>query len=204
MVKQLTAAAALAAACVIGLPATATAQESAQQLFERGAYEEALQRAEAERGDGDGQAMFLAAQAATRMDQNDRAREEYQRMEGAGDPAWQALGRSGQAYLEGDMDRALEQARVAVDADGNRGLAHYQLGLVQSRRGEFDQASQSLDRAAELMPDYAYAHYYAGMAHQRARRLNRMAEHLREFLRLAPNAPERKAVEMLLATVRGR
>ena len=62
----------------------------------------------------------------------------------------------------------------------------------------------TLDRAAELMPDHAYAHYYAGMAHQRARRLNRMTEHLREFVRLAPNAPERKAVDMLLATVRGR
>jgi hypothetical protein len=28
--------------------------------------------------------------------------------------------------------------------------------------------------------------------------LNRMTDHLREFLRLAPNAPERKAVELML------
>jgi tetratricopeptide (TPR) repeat protein len=176
----------------------AAAQESAQQLFERGAYEEALQRAEAERAAGDGQAMFLAAQAATRLDQHDRAREEYQRMEGTNDPAWQALARSATAYLDGDLDRALEQAQAAVEADGNRGLAYYQLGLVQSRRGQFDAAAQALNRAAELMPEFAYAHYYAGLAHQRARHLNEMTEHLREFLRLAPNAPERKAVELML------
>ena len=203
MLKQILPAAALAVACVALSPAPAAAQESAQQLFERGAYDEALQRAEAERSGGDGQAMFLAAQAASRLDQNDRAREEYQRMEGSGDAAWQAIGRSGVAYIDGNLDGALEQARAAIDADGNRGLAHYQLGLVQSRRGDFDAASQSLDRASELMPDFAYAHYYAGLAHQRARRLNQMTEHLREFLRLAPSAPERKAVELMLS-MRGR
>jgi tetratricopeptide (TPR) repeat protein len=198
MVKPIPTAAALAIACLTLLPAATLAQESVQQLFERGAYEEALQRAGAEGAGGDGQAMFLAAQAATRLDQNDRAREEYQRMEGSGDAAWQALGRSGVAYMEGNLDGALEQAREAVNADGNRGLAHYQLGLVLSRRGEFDAAAQALDRASELMPDFAYGHYYAGLAHQRARRLNRMTDHLREFLRLAPNAPERKAVELML------
>jgi tetratricopeptide (TPR) repeat protein len=199
MTKRIISAAVLAFASIGVLPVASAAQEeTAQKAFERGAYDEALQRAEAERGSGDGQAMFLAAQAASRLDQNDRAREEYQRMEGSGDAAWQALGRSGVAYLDGNLDGALEQAREAVNADGNRGLAHYQVGLVLSRRGEFDQAAQSLDRASELMPDFAYAHYYAGLAHQRARRLNQMTDHLREFLRLAPNAPERKAVELML------
>lgn len=176
--------------------------ESAQTLFERGAYEEALALAAEARAE-DPATVYLSALAADRLDQPERVREAYAALESREDAAWQAIGRSGAAALDDRLDDALTDARTAVREDGGLALAHYQLGLVLSRRGAFDEAARVLDRAAELDPSFAYTHYYAGLAHQRARRLNPMTQHLREFLRLAPRAPERRAVELLLATMQG-
>jgi hypothetical protein len=50
----------------------------------------------------------------------------------------------------------------------------------------------------------AYAHYEAGMAYYKAKRVDRMAVYFENFLRLAPNAPERSAVQSIMRTVRGR
>lgn len=193
------------AAILIGTNPAAPAQrqtESAQALFERGAYEEALTRAAETRGD-DPAATYLTALVADRLDQPERVREAYAALESLEDPAWQAIGHSGAAAMENRLDDALAEARAAVQQGGDLALAHYQLGLVLSRRNAFDEAARVLDRAADLDPSFAYTHYYAGLAHQRAKRLNPMLQHLREFLRLAPQAPERKAVELLLATMGG-
>jgi hypothetical protein len=50
----------------------------------------------------------------------------------------------------------------------------------------------------------AYAHYNAGMNFYKASRVDRMAVYFENFLKLAPNAPERPAVESIMRTVRGR
>ena len=71
------------------------------------------------------------------------------------------------------------------------------------KRGEFDETSQVLDRASDLMPEFAYAHYNAGLAHQRAKRFNKMAEHFQVFLQLAPDAPEKRQVQLALNSLRG-
>ena len=54
---------------------------------------------------------------------------------------------------------------------------------------------QGFTKAIELKPDFAYAHYYAALAYQRQRQLPKTAEHFDAFLRLAPDAPERSAVD---------
>jgi len=50
----------------------------------------------------------------------------------------------------------------------------------------------------------AYAHYEAGMAYYKAKRVDRMAVYFENFLKLAPNAPEKPAVQSIMRTVRGR
>jgi hypothetical protein len=54
------------------------------------------------------------------------------------------------------------------------------------------------------LPTFAYAHYNAGMAWYQARRLDKMATHFETFIRLAPGAPERPAVEQLMRSIRRR
>ncbi len=183
----------------------AAEQQSAQQLFERGAYDEAVQRVNTERGAGndDPAAAYLAGLAYEKMGRGQDARAEYARLTGSDNETWHAIGQSAVALLDGAMDEAVNEGRHARDLSGENGWAFYQLGLAHLKKNEFNDASQALDRAAELMQEFAYAHYYAGIAHQREKRFNRMAEHFQAFLKLAPDAPEKKQVQLALSSLRG-
>jgi tetratricopeptide (TPR) repeat protein len=178
----------------------ASEQATVQQLIERGALQEAVQRAEGERGNVE--STYLAAQAFIKMENSARANEEYARLREEGDPSWKAIGESGAALLAGNMTEAMQAATRAVDANADNPYAHYQVGAVASRQSNFQRASQAFTRSIELKPDLAYAHYYAGLAAQRLKQIPKMSEHFETFLRLAPEAPERAAVAAVLRTLR--
>lgn len=194
----------LPAAAALALVASgASAQEtSVQKLLERGDLQQAVERASSERGNPE--STYLAAQAATKLNDAGRANEEYNRLRESGDEAWKAIGESGLKLSEGDLDAAMEAANRAVSASGDNPYAHYQVGAVASRRNDFERAAEAFGRAAELKPDFAYAHYYGGLANQRLRHTAKASEHLETFLRLAPDAPERPAVAAMLRTLRPR
>ncbi|HUE87421.1 MAG TPA: tetratricopeptide repeat protein [Vicinamibacterales bacterium] len=175
---------------------------SVQKLLERGALDEAVQRAEGERDNPE--STYLAAQAFTKMSNNERAAEEFSRLRETGDESWKAIGESGVLLTNGDADGAMEAASRAVAANGDNPYGHYQIGLVASRQGNYDRALEAFSRAVELKPDLAYAHYYAGIASQRLKQMARMSEHFEIFLKLAPEAPERTAVAAILRTLRPR
>ncbi len=177
-----------------------TAQEATvQKLLERGALDEAVQRAEAERDNPE--STFLAAQALIKKDDSGRATEEYGRLREAGED-WKAIGESGAALLAGDLAAATAAATRAVELNGSNPYAHYQLGAVVSREGDFHRAAEAFGRSVQLKSDFAYAHYYAGLANQRLKQIAKMSEHLETFMRLAPDAPERAAVAAILRTLR--
>lgn len=202
MLKHLAAISVLAA--LLAAPLVAE-QSSAQKLYERGAYDEAVRRVNTERaaGNDDPVAAYLAGQALLRLDRNNDARAEFARLANGNDQTWHAIGQSAIGLLDNNLDEAANEGRKARDMSGESGFAFYQLGLVLIKRGEFDEASQVLDRASDLMPEFAYAHYHAGLAHQRAKRFNKMAEHFQVFLQLAPDAPEKRQVQLALNSLRG-
>lgn len=180
-------------------------QDSAQRLLERGAYAEAVQRVATERqaGNDDPVSTYLAALAHQKLDHDNEARAEYAKLSNSDNEAWHAIGQSAIGLLDNNLDEGVNEATHARDVNGDLGFAHYQLGLALSRRNDFAAAARALDRAAELMPDFAYAYYYAGVAYQRAKQFNPMAERFQTFLKLAPEAPERKTVQLALNALRG-
>lgn len=195
----------ITAVVAVALVAPVAGQQSAQKLFERGAYDEAVQRVNEERGAGNNDlaAAYLAGLAYEKLGRGQDARAEYARLSGSDNETWHAIGQSAIALLDGAMDEAVGEGRKARDLTGENGWAYYQLGMVHLKRSEFNDAARALDRAAELMGEFAYAHYYAGIAHQREKRFNQMAEHFQVFLKLAPDAPEKKQVQLALNSLRG-
>jgi len=169
-----------------------------QRLFQSGAYDEAVQAAQ----NGDAASVYVAAQAMVKAEQGDRAREQFSRLRANDNPAWQLIAQSGDALLGGDSGRAVALARQAVDTAGDNPFAFYQLGLAAIKANDWGTAASALSRAAELKPDFAYAHYYAALSYQRARQLSKAAEHFDAFLRLAPDAPERQAVQAIMRTLK--
>jgi tetratricopeptide (TPR) repeat protein len=186
------------------LPVAAFAQDpgSIQRMFEAGHYQQVIDAAQP---GSNPSVIFTAAQSEQRLGANDQAIELYLQLSARppGD-AWHFVGLSGQQLVGGDDNGALASARQAVSMAGGLPEAHYQLGLVLAKRQEWANAAAEFDRTAELNPSYAYAHYYGGLMHYRNNRPDRMANHFDQFMKLAPEAPERPEVTQILRTVRGR
>jgi tetratricopeptide (TPR) repeat protein len=166
-----------------------------QKALQAGAYEEAVQAAQG----GDPASVYLAGIALMRAEQGDRASAEFGKLD---DGAWKSIGESGQALVANDTARAVDAAKRATEAAGDNPFAWYQLGLASSKAGDFATASNAMSRSAQLKPDFAYAHYYAGLAFQRQRQLPKAADHFDAFLKLAPDAPERQAVQQIMRTLK--
>jgi len=175
-----------------------------KQLFESGKYQAVIDTVKS-RADAPQDQIYLRALAHRKLNQNDGAREAFGALAaGAEGSAWREIGNSGTALADGNLDGAEAAANKAVEIDANLAAARYQLGLVASARNNQPQAAEAFAKAAELDPQMAYAHYEAGMAFYKAKRVDRMAVYFENFLKLAPNAPERPAVLSIMKTVRGR
>ena len=176
------------------------AQDDVRKLFESGKYKEVVERTS---GDSPPEARYLRALAYRKLDQNDQAKDAFRQLAGAGD-AWRAVGESGVALVDGNTDEAINTARTAVERNGDLAEAQFQLGRALDAKGENAQAADAFAKAAERAPQMAYAHYQAGMSFYKAKRVDKMAVYFENFLKLAPNAPERPAVQSIMKTVRGR
>lgn len=183
---------------VVSASSVAAQKADVQRLFQSGSYEQAVEAAR----DGDPASTFLAAQSLLRLERNDRAASEMTRLRASDNPAWRAIGESGDALIANDTGRAIELAKRAVDADESNPFAHYQLGLSAAKANDWGGAVSAFTKVLELKPDFAYAHYYAALAYQRQRQLPKTADHFDAFLRLAPDAPERSAVIAILRTIK--
>lgn len=175
-------------------------EQSVQKLIERGALEEAVERAGAE--EGNPEATFLAAFALAKMNNSGAAEERYNQLREQGNESWKAIGEAGAKLMARDLGAAMEAATRAVSADEGNPYAHYQLAIVATRQNDWNRALDEFTRSIELKPDFAYAHYYAGQAAQRVKQTPKALQHYTAFVRLAPDAPERPAVQSLLRTLR--
>lgn len=194
---------ALTCAVVLATPAwaqPAPADEDIQKLFDAGRYQEVVEKTPP---DAPPEAQYRKGLARRKIDQHGEAKEDFGRLSGGGE-AWSAVGESARALIDGNLDGALEAARKGVQHGAELAQAHYQLGLVHDARSEHADAANAFARAAELQPQMAYAHYMSGMSFYKAKRVDRMAVYFENFLKLAPQAPERPAVLSIMKTVRGR
>ena len=186
----------------VAVSAQKAPQLTPQQLFESGKYQEAIDKIKA-RGEAPPDQVYLRVLAHQKLNQTDDAKEALGTLGSHGD-AWREIGKAGTALADGDQKVAAADAAKAVELDGNLAEARYQLGLVELARNNQPQAAEAFAKAAELSPQMAYAHYEAGMAYYKIKRIDRMAVYFENFLKLAPNAPERPAVQSIMRTVRGR
>ena len=192
---------------ILAVATGAAAQtQTPQQLFESGQHDQALQQIAAHReGGADGPAeAYLEGLVFLKLEQPDGACQAFARLAVSGEPGWALVGESATALLDDGKGAARDAANRAVEAAPKLFQAHYQAGVAASQFQDWAACAESFRRAAELNPSFAYAHYFAGLSFSRVGRADRTSEHFERFLRLAPRAPERAAVETLMRTLRGR
>lgn len=189
---------------LLSLSAVVLAQDPAtlERLFEAGRHQQVV---DATAPDSAPEAQYIAGQSLQRLGADDQAAAVYARLAAQPDTsAWHFIGQSAAALLHGDLEGGFAAASRAVAIAPDQFEARFQLGLALARRQQWTEAAQAFDTAAQINPSSAYAHYYSGLMHYRANRRDRMAIHFEQFLKLAPEAPERPEVLQIMKTVRGR
>jgi len=190
-------------------------EPSIQKLFEAGHYGPLLDRVAASEAPAP-EDIYLAGQASRRLDPPDQvqARNWFNRLGGDDADFWTFIGRSANALLGGavaepdaapsepDPDQAVGHARHAVELAPEAFFAQYHLGFTLAETKDYAAAAEALDKAITMNPTFAYAHYYAGYAHYQTKRVDRMANSFERFLKLAPDAPERPAIQALMRSIR--
>lgn len=178
----------------------------AGQMFERNELEALVAEVETAAAEGRvaSDALYFEALARQKLEQPVAARRSYAALAARPETeVWHWIGASATALLDEERCEALEAADEAVELAPDNRLAHYQRGLVLVDREEFQEAAAAFTRVLEIDGDFAYAHYYAGMSHHQVRNLMAAGNHLRRFLELAPEAPEKLEVQSILATIGG-
>ncbi len=101
----------------------------------------------------------------------------------------------------GDPGGALDPLKKAICLDDNYAEPHFGVGLAYVKMKDLGRAIPELDRATKLAPGHAYAHYNLGMAYNQTGKKELSVLHLRQFLELAPDAPEAPAVRSYLSKI---
>ena len=191
-----------AALVTLLLPAAVLAQDPGQiqRLFESGKYQQVV---ESTTPDSPPDVLYTTALSQQKLGAADQAAQTFNRLaeHPEGDP-WHFIGLSGRQIVEGNVDAAVASARQAVAAAPDLPMTHFQLGLALARQQQWAPAAAEFDTVREQQPNNAYAYYYGGMMHYRANRVDQMAVNFEQFLKLAPEAPERPEVLSIMKTLR--
>jgi tetratricopeptide (TPR) repeat protein len=173
-----------------------------QRLFEAGKYQQVVDSTPPA---SPPDALYTLAQSQQKLGANDQAAATYAALAARPEPdPWHFIGLSGQQLVQGNIEGAVASARQAAGTGPDLPSSHFQLGLALARQQEWAEAAAAFDAARDRQPTNAYAHYYGGMMYYRAGRVDQMAVHFDQFLKLAPEAPERPEVLSIMRTLQRR
>jgi tetratricopeptide (TPR) repeat protein len=92
-------------------------------------------------------------------------------------------------YRAGDLSAARERYFAALELDEEYVEARASLGCVLAEMGELELAVATFEGALRFHPDFADVHYHLAGVLDRLGRSDEAAQHLRDFLQLAPESP---------------
>lgn len=93
-------------------------------------------------------------------------------------------------------------AKQVLESSPTDDVAVAALGHALVGQEKTDEAVARLSAVIAAKPDLAYAYYWRGQAYEKQKKVSSMADDFQTFLKLAPNAPEAKLVQAVLAGLR--
>jgi len=128
----------------------------------------------------------------------DRVKSEKGALEGDENVS-RVLATIGKAYLDqGNIDKAKEYFRLAVDTFPNDAVLAYNVGEICFNQNEIDQAIEYLLIAVKIKGEWPEPHLKLGYAYLNKGKYKLALESLHNFLKLAPNHPQAPSVRTLL------
>ena len=93
------------------------------------------------------------------------------------------------AYDDGDLEKASQCFRLAVELQNDNPIARFNLGSVLEELGQLEAARTHLRLAVRLDPSYADAHYNLAFVCDKLGSHTEAREHWRLYIELDPNSP---------------
>lgn len=124
-------------------------------------------------------------QSGANAEHTSRAKERMLEIKAATE--WQT---ANQAFLSGDLDKALKSVDRSIAINGNVCKSHLLRGRVLMEKGEIDGALKSLAKAQALDPNNADAPYYLGIAFERIQQTDNALANYRAAADLDPANPQ--------------
>jgi tetratricopeptide (TPR) repeat protein len=117
-------------------------------------------------------------------------------------------GRKGPENTE-DLDRVESLLKKAVELDPKLGIAHLQLGVLDSERENFSAAISDFQKAIDASPDLEEAHYRLALAYKRTGENLKAQRELEIYNRISKQAAsqaerERREVQQFVYKMQGR
>jgi len=97
-----------------------------------------------------------------------------------------------------DLESLATHAAAALEANPENADALRYRGMLATQRKDFAAGVENLEKSLEFDGEHPYTHYYLGLAYNGVKRPDKMIEHLRTFVTLAPAAPESDKVRSLM------
>ena len=194
----------LTALAMLLIPTAVLAQDPGQiqRLFESGKYQQVV---DSTTPDSPPDVLYTTAQSQQKLGANDQAAQTFGRLaeRPEADP-WHFIGLSGR-QTRGRESRRRDRVGASSSRDGT-GTSLRALSARSCARAAaaWAEAAAAFDEVSARQPANAYAYYYGGMMHYRASRVDQMAVHFEQFLKLAPEAPERPEVLSIMRTLQSR
>jgi tetratricopeptide (TPR) repeat protein len=108
-------------------------------------------------------------------------------------------------YKTGKLAQAIAEYNLAVKFDNKYYQAYNNISVVYSMTGRNKDAIESLNKVVELQPDFAKAYKNLGIIYDlRMKDKQKAVENYKIYLKLRPNAPERKVVKIWIAGLEGK
>ena len=113
-------------------------------------------------------------------------------------------GEAGRLYAEGRIKESAQMYSQALLEDPFSLPARYNLAVCYSDLGENSKARRQYSRLLRIAPDYPLAHLNLGiLAFQKNRKSAEAAHHLRRYLQIEPESPQKDLIERYLHEIRG-
>ena len=153
---------------------------------------------------------FYRGEVLKWLEQTDKAKAAWQNAKDRAAALVKKSSRDGRAqfYLGASLvrlnqpDEARKALKKAQRLDFDKPMVDFQIGLTYLLQENWKAAVKSFDDVHELDPRYAHLYFYRGLAWEKLGRTDNFLIDLDQFVKLAPNSPEAKTANALLAAVR--
>lgn len=90
-------------------------------------------------------------------------------------------------YLDGDLEKAEKEFKIALELNPNEEMAHNNLGLIYASKEKFKEAEEEYKKELEINPYYDNAYYNMGLLYWNEKRYEEAKDAWRKTLEVNPN-----------------